>query len=72
MLSGKEFACNEEVLEMWVQSLDGEDPLKEVNSKPLQYSFLENSMDRGVWQAMVHRVAKNRIQPKRISTHVYN
>ena len=25
---------------------------------PLQYSCLENSMDRGAWQAKVHRVAK--------------
>ena len=27
---------------------------------PLQYSCLENPMDRGAWQATVHRVAKNR------------
>ena len=25
---------------------------------PLQYSCLENLMDRGAWQAMVHRVTK--------------
>ena len=25
---------------------------------PLQYSFLENSMDRGVWQAKVRGVTK--------------
>ena len=25
---------------------------------PLQYSCLENSMDRGAWLAMVHRIAK--------------
>ena len=30
----------------------------EGNSKPLQYSFLENPMDRGAWQAIVHGVAK--------------
>ena len=24
---------------------------------PLQYSYLENPMDRGAWWAMVHRVA---------------
>ena len=28
----------------------------------LQHSCLENSMDRGAWQAMVHRVAKSQIQ----------
>ena len=30
------------------------------HSKPLQYSCLENPMDRGVWQAVVHRAAKSR------------
>ena len=29
------------------------------NGNPLQYSSLENSMERGVWQATVHRVAKS-------------
>ena len=27
---------------------------------PLQYSCLENPMDRGAWRVMVHRVAKSR------------
>ena len=30
------------------------------NGNPLQYSCLENSMDRGAWQATVHRVTKGR------------
>ena len=30
----------------------------EGNGNPLQYSFLENSMDRGEWCATVHKVAK--------------
>ena len=29
------------------------------NSNSLHYSCLENSMDRGAWQATVHWVAKN-------------
>ena len=29
------------------------------NGNPLQYSFLENSMDRGAWQATAHGIAKN-------------
>ena len=29
------------------------------NGNPLQYSCLENSMDRGAWQATVHRVTQN-------------
>ena len=32
------------------------------NGTLLQYSCLENSMDRGVWQVTVHRVTKNRTQ----------
>jgi len=28
----------------------------EGNSNPLQYSFLENSMDRGAWWATVHGI----------------
>ena len=28
----------------------------EGNGNPLQYSCLRNSMDRGAWQATVHRV----------------
>ena len=29
------------------------------NGKPLQYSCLENSMDREAWQATVHGIAKS-------------
>ena len=32
------------------------------NGNPLQYSCLENSMDRGAWWATVHGVAKSRTQ----------
>ena len=32
----------------------------EGNGYPLHHSRLENSMDRGVWQATVHGVAKSR------------
>ena len=33
--------------------------LGEGNGNPLQYSFLENRMDRGVWQATVREVSKS-------------
>ena len=33
--------------------------LGEGNGTPLQYSFLENPMDRGVWWAAVHGVAES-------------
>ena len=29
------------------------------NGNPLQYSYLENPMDRGAWWALVHGVAKS-------------
>ena len=32
----------------------------EGNGNPLQYSCLDNPLNRGVWQATVHRIAKNR------------
>ena len=40
----------------------------EGNGNPLQYSCLENPMDRGAWQATVHGVAQNRTQLKWLST----
>ena len=36
---------------------------------PLQYSCLENPMDRGAWRATVHRVAKSWTWLKQLSTH---
>ena len=38
------------------------------NGNPLQYSCLENSMDRGDWQATVHGVTKSQT---RLSMHAY-
>ena len=35
----------------------------------LQYPCLENLMDRGAWQAIVHRVAKSWIGLKQLSMH---
>ena len=32
----------------------------EGNGNPLQYSCQENSVDRGAWGTIVHRVAKSR------------
>ena len=37
------------------------------NGNPLQYSCLENSMDREAWWAMVQRVAKSQTRLKRLS-----
>ena len=37
--------------ETWVQSLGQKNSLEKGTATPLQYSCLENSMDRGAWQA---------------------
>ena len=36
----------------------------ERNGNPLQYSCLENPMNRGAWQAVVYRVVKSLIRLK--------
>ena len=38
------------------------------HGNPLNYSCLENPMDRGAWQAAVHGVAKSRTRLKPLST----
>ena len=47
--------------QVWL--LSQEDP-------PLQYSWLENPMDRGAWWATVYKVSKSWTQVKQLSTHV--
>ena len=39
------------------------------HGNPLQYSCLENPMDRGAWQAVVHRVAKSWTWLKQLNMH---
>ena len=53
---GKESACNTGDMGSTpgLQRSPGE-----VKSYPLQHSSLDNSMDRGAWQAAVHRVTKS-------------
>ena len=53
---GKESACNAGDLSLITElgRSSGEE-----NGHLLLYSCLENPMDRGVWQATVHEVAKN-------------
>ena len=53
--AGNESACNVGVLGL-IPGL-GRSP-GEGKGCPLQYSGLENSMDRGAWEATVHGVAK--------------
>ena len=68
-LSGKESACN--------AGASGDAGLIPVlgrspgggHGNPLQYSCLENPMDRGAWSVTVHKVAKSWTQLKQLSTH---
>ena len=56
-LVSKRSACNAE--DQGLIPGSGRSP-GEGNGNPLQYSCLENPMDRGVWQATVHGVARVR------------
>ena len=49
----------QETKKMEVRTLVWDDPLEKENGKPLQYSRLENPMDGGAWQALVHGVTKS-------------
>ena len=39
------------------------------HGNPLQYSCLENPMDRGAWQPTVHGVAQSQTRLKQLGTH---
>ena len=41
----------------------------EGNGNPLQYSCLENPMDRGAWRATVHGVAKSWTRLSNFTSH---
>ena len=43
----------------------------EGNGNPLQYSCLENLMDKGAWWATVHEVEKSRTTEQLMHTHTH-
>ena len=55
-LSGKESACNAGDMGL-ILGLGRSAGVE--NGNPLQYSCLENSMDRGAWQDTIHRITKS-------------
>ena len=46
-----------------------QDSFGEGNGNPLQYSCLENSVNRGAWWAAVHGVTQNRTRLKQLNMH---
>ena len=64
-LSSKESASNAGGMDL-IPGSGGS--LGERYNNPLQYSCLENSMDKGAWRATVHGVAKSRT---RLSTRAF-
>ena len=65
-LSSKESACSAGDVDLIPESGRS---LRERYSNPLQYSCLENTIDRRDWRATAHTVAKNQSQWKRLSMH---
>ena len=63
---GEEPACNAGdtgLIPGWGRSPGGR------HGNPLQYSCLENPIDRGAWRATVHGVTKSQTQLKQLSMH---
>ena len=55
---------------MQIQSLGWEDPLEEEMANPLQYSCLENLMDRGAYWATAQRV-REELDTTEVTWHAY-
>ena len=66
--AGKESTCNAGDLDL-IPGL-GKSP-GGGHGNLLRYSCLENSLDRGAWRAIVHRVAKSRTQWRWLSTRTH-
>ena len=67
-LSSKESACNAGD----ASSIPGLGRSPGVgNGNPLQYSCLENFMDKTVWRAIDHRVTKSQTQLSTYYHHIY-
>ena len=67
-LGGKEFAFNAGD----VDSIPGLGrSLGEGNGNPLEYSCLENPMDRGAWRAIAYGITKSLARLKKLNMHYY-
>ena len=68
-VDGKESTCN--AGDLGVIPVSGRSP-GEGNGYPLQYSCLENSMDRWAWEATVHGVTELDVTEQRTHTYIYD
>ena len=68
VLSSKESTCNAGDLgSIWIGNTTWRKAWQ-----PMQYSCLENPVDRGAWRATVHGVTKSQTRLKRLShMHIY-
>ena len=55
----------------WATSLTSYFLTGEGNGNPLQYSYLENPMERGAWRAMVHGVVESQTWLEWLSMYIY-
>ena len=62
------FTSSELFLLCFILPVDAVETSGEGNGNPLQYSCLENPMDRGAWWAVVYGVAQSWTQLKRLSS----
>ena len=70
--SGKEPSCQCRTLTRHTGSVPGSRRSPGArHGNPLQYSFLGNPVDRGAWQAIVHRVATSWTRLKQFSMHTH-
>ena len=58
--------CKRPGFDSWIGKIPGKGM-----GNPLQYSYLENSIDRGAWQSTVHGVARSRIWLSDTHTHTH-
>ena len=67
-LAGKEFSCNVRD----AGSIPGSRRYPGgAHANPIQYSCLENSMDRGAWLATVHNIAKSQTHWSEYYIYIY-
>ena len=71
-ISGKELAYQRRRhkrcgFDPWVGKITGGE-----HGNPLKYSCLDNPMDRGAWQATVHRATKSQTRLKRLGVHTHS